>query len=185
MQIEEESEEESELESDEDSSTKPLHIIPEKRRKLPSKKRLKIPKFINSLKQPSVLSSRKKQKIQDVFDVPKVDSRNQKITLKPLDHNKIHESSSIVADDLKPTAESTGNAEGFGIILPPKKDESNQGKDKEGEQEFITTDQLHNNKVSEHGKMIIKLLRSLLPFFLTIIILLLFGIQVLNRMYNS
>lgn len=166
MQIDEEESEdqESELESDEESGTAPQHFIPEKRRKLP-KKKLKIPKFINPMKQPAVISSSKKQKIQDVFDVPRVDPRSQKITLKPLESNKSQESSNIAGDDSQFVVEPTGNAEGFGLILPSKKDEEDsQDKDEKSKDEFITTDELHNNKISEHGMIICLIIKTLLLF---------------------
>lgn len=133
---------ESEIESDETSG--PQMIIPEKRKKSQPKRPVKIPKFINPLKQPAApTNSNKKQKPKDVFERPVEEGSKRKIDLKisiePTNKSNVEEVPFVVQ---------SGSTEGFGLILPRKEIE---GEEQEKKQDCITTDQLESNKISTHG----------------------------------
>ena len=138
------------MESDKEEFGNPLqHIIPEKRKKPQPKKRLKIPKFINPLKQPAALSTSKKQRPQDIFELHRPGSQSRKVVVKPV----VSTSKSAESTDATNfIVEASGNAEGFGLILPNKKDDK-EDEDKEPKQDFITTEQLHDNRISTEGEI--------------------------------
>ncbi|XP_058788575.1 RNA-binding region-containing protein 3 [Phymastichus coffea] len=139
---EEDDQEESEYESDKEISNMSHHIIPEKRKLPQSKKRMKIPKFINPLKQLVVASTSQKQRPQDVFELQTRKNKQQKLvleTLKPsVEETKSEGTSSFIVNP-------TGNVEGFGLIFPAKKDE-----EKEELREFISIEELTKNKMSNY-----------------------------------
>lgn len=138
----EDDEEESEYESDGETSNMPQHIIPEKPNLSKPKKRMKIPKFINPLKQPAVKTKGRKRRPQDVFDLQTGTQKKQKMVLDIA--NKNEDAPSFII-------EPTGNVEGFGLIFPAKKDDE----EKEEPREFISKEELTKNKMSNYSKFLI------------------------------
>lgn len=149
-------EEESEIESNEDDSTRPLEIIPVKRKRPQSTKRLKIPKFVNPAKQivPSS-STQKVVKPEDMFEsIQRTETKNLKIELKTVD--KLLDASN--REDVAATESATDG--GFGLIFPPSKDlkadENDEGAMRT-QQEVITSKELAENKISANGKNLFSL----------------------------
>ncbi|KAJ8678633.1 hypothetical protein QAD02_014420 [Eretmocerus hayati] len=150
-------EEESEIESDKEMSQS-LQTVPQKRKNPQSKKRLKIPKFVNPLKQQVMTapSTSKKHRPRDVFEPLKRDLPSQRIVVKPVETTKTLESTSIVVQN--------PNVEGFGLILPSK-DNDDEEKSKEGEprNKCITTEQLHENRISTHDQRVLPVFNNYHP----------------------
>lgn len=164
-------EEESEMESDNEASNTAQMIIPVKRRRLQSTKRLKIPKFVNPLKQTAAPStSTRKRRPEEVFDLRHADPRNRKIVMKPVelsskllkavvqdkaDETEIESTSKIIQplietqEPISSIPVTSENPQGFGLIFPSKKNENEEESDKS---ECITTEQLHENRISTNGK---------------------------------
>ncbi|XP_017893267.1 RNA-binding protein 40 [Ceratina calcarata] len=159
---EESEEEESEIESDEDDSTKPIEIIPAKRKRPQSTKRLKIPKFVNPTKQ--VTSSSSTQKVvkpEDMFEpVQRGETKNLKIELKAVDKllgtsNKIEDTSSEKAAD-----------GGFGLMFPASKSTDaveNDEKTEDIQQEVITSKQLADNRISANDQRLLPVFKKYHP----------------------
>ena len=147
---EEEEEEESEIESEEEPSIKIQNIIPMKRKKTSSQKRLKIPKFVNPKKQVPVPSTFTQRPLRPEDFFESIDKKQtKKVELKIVSNAPLLESGSFhVVND---------NQEGgFGLIFPAHKaevkatDETHKEKN-ERNQEFITSEQLASNRISAKG----------------------------------
>lgn len=145
---EEQEEEESEIESEEEQSSKIQNIIPMKRKKPSSTKRLKIPKFVNPKKLVSTPSSNQKPlRPEDLFE--SVDkSQPKRVELKIVSSLPSAESTSFQVSKDKQEG-------GFGIIFPANKSEvkctEESEKDVEEHQEFITSEQLASNRIPVKG----------------------------------
>ncbi|EFN60222.1 RNA-binding protein 40, partial [Camponotus floridanus] len=135
---EEEEESESELESDGEDVRLP-NIIPVKRKLPQSKKRLKIPKFVNPAKSIAASSSTQKMfKPEDIFEpVQREEIKNLKIDLKSLDKS------------LEATVNKQDNTTidgGFGLISPINKTSKDTKDSKENTEtqknECITSEEL-------------------------------------------
>lgn len=148
----EEEESESEIESEEEPSGKIQNIIPMKRKRPSSSRKMKIPKFVNPNKQLSVPSTSTQKPLlrpQDLFE--SIDKNEpKKLELKINSNMPLLESTSSfhVSNDVQEG--------GFGLIFPANKtdvkipDESENVEEKK-EQEFITSEELSNNRISIKG----------------------------------
>lgn len=160
MNEEEMEEEESELESDGEDA-RPLEVIPIKRKRPQSTKRLKIPKFVNPAKNIAAPSSSQKVlKPEDMFEsVQRGEVKNLKIELKTLDKSLEATSAnqdSIVAVD-----------GGFGLIFPTNKATENtkdSGEDAETQKnKFITSEELAGNKISSNDQRLLPVFKNYHP----------------------
>lgn len=160
MNEEESEEEESELESDEESNTRPLEVIPVKRKRPQSTKRIKIPKFVNLAKHIVIPSSTQKVlKPEDMFEsVQRGETKNLKIELKALDKLETtfaNRDSTVTIDG------------GFGLIFPANKTTEN-AKDSEENAEmpknkFITSEELTTNKISANDQRLLPVFKNYHP----------------------
>ncbi|XP_071636866.1 RNA-binding region-containing protein 3 [Temnothorax longispinosus] len=154
-------EEESELESDGEDNVRPLEVIPVKRKRPQSTKRLKIPKFVNPAKNivtPS--SSQKVLKPEDMFEsVQRGETKNLKIELKTLDKSleatAANQDSTVAVDG------------GFGLIFPANK-APEDAKDSEENAEtqknkFITSEELAANKISANDQRLLPVFKNYHP----------------------
>ncbi|XP_071579836.1 RNA-binding region-containing protein 3 [Temnothorax nylanderi] len=154
-------EEESELESDGEDNVRPLEVIPVKRKRPQSTKRLKIPKFVNPAKNivtPS--SSQKVLKPEDMFEsVQRGETKNLKIELKTLDKSleatAANQDSTVAVDG------------GFGLIFPANK-APEDAKDSEEDAEtqknkFITSEELAANKISVNDQRLLPVFKNYHP----------------------
>lgn len=154
-------EEESELESDGEDNARPLEVIPVKRKRPQSTKRLKIPKFVNPAKNIATPSSSQKVlKPEDMFEsVQRGEVKNLKIELKTLD--KSLEATSANQDSIV-TVDG-----GFGLIFPTNKATEN-AKDSEENAEtqknkFITSEELAANKISSNDQRLLPVFKNYHP----------------------
>ena len=159
---EESEEEESEIESNEEDSTRPLEIIPVKRKRPQSTKRLKIPKFVNPAKQIVPLSSTQKVvKPEDMFEsIQRTETKNLKIELKTVD--KLLDASN--REDVAATESTTDG--GFGLIFPPSKDPKADENDETAtctQQEVITSKELADNKISANDQRLLPVFKNYHP----------------------
>lgn len=158
---EEMEEEESELESDGEDNARPLEVIPVKRKRPQSTKRLKIPKFVNPAKNIATPSSSQKVlKPEDMFEsVQRGEIKNLKIELKTLD--KSLEATSVNQDS---TVAIDG---GFGLIFPANKATENakdSGEDAETQKnKFITSEELAANKISSNDQRLLPVFKNYHP----------------------
>jgi hypothetical protein len=104
------------------------------------------------MKQTLMPSTSQKHKPEDMFELYQGDPRNRKIVLKPVEStSKLLTSSATDEEKSQFLLDSSTNTDGFGLIFPNKKDDSEM-RNEEPKQEFITTEQLHDNRISEKGK---------------------------------
>lgn len=159
-QGEEEEEEESEIESDKEDTSTSLKIIPIKRRRLQSAKRLKIPKFINPMKNITIPSSAQKIKPEDMFEpIQRGEIKNLKIELKTvnrsLDETSIDQDNTVTVDG------------GFGLIYPTNKiiedTQSNQENAECQENKFITCEELATNRISVSDQRLLSVFKNYHP----------------------
>nr|XP_034180398.1 RNA-binding region-containing protein 3 [Osmia lignaria] len=162
MYDEEVEEDESEMESNEEDNTKPLEIIPVKRKRMQSSKRLKIPKFVNPAKQVIPQSSTQKVvKPEDMFEpVQRGETKNLKIELKTVD--KLLDSSN---KEENPVPENTTDS-GFGLMFPASKDletiETNENTEYV-QREIITSEELANNRISTNDQRLLPVFKNYHP----------------------
>ncbi|KAL6259789.1 hypothetical protein P5V15_009700 [Pogonomyrmex californicus] len=154
---EETEKEESELESDEEDNVRPLEIIPVKRKRQQSTKRLKIPKFVNPAKNIATPSSTQKVKPEDMFEsVQRGETKNFKIELKTLD--KSLEAMPANQDNIV-TVDG-----GFGLIFPINKtaeDAKDSGETVETQKnKFITSEELAANKISANDQRLLPVFKN-------------------------
>lgn len=150
---------ESELETDEDTELKPKEIIPVKRKREQSRKRLKIPKFVKPLKQAQSGSSvsQKLVKPEDVFEpLQRGENKSLKIALKvDSDLEKRLDSAAGLGPSTSAATDTHQEKGGFGLIYPVKKPEDSDTKSTETTSdqtpEFITSEQLAANRISING----------------------------------
>ncbi|XP_076234281.1 RNA-binding region-containing protein 3 [Calliopsis andreniformis] len=153
---------ESEIESnDEDNAMRPLEIIPAKRKRIQSTKRLKIPKFVNPAKQITATSSTQKIiKAEDMFEpVQRTETKNLKIELKTVEK--------LLITSNKDECAETDNAmdSGFGLLFPSSKNvETNESKSIEStQQEVITSKELAENKISTNDQRLLPVFKNYHP----------------------
>lgn len=146
---------ESEMESDE-GDLRPKEIIPVKRKLPQSKKRLKIPKFVNPLKQAvnTGSTSQKLVKPEDVFESShRGESKSLRIELK-VDSDLEKRLEAVGGID--PSASAPQDDGGFGLIYPIGRPEDCGAKNDERmsheSSEFVTSEQLAANRVSLGGQ---------------------------------
>lgn len=153
-------EEESELESDGEDNARPLEVIPVKRKRPQSTKRLKIPKFVNPAKNiVTASSSQKVLKPEDMFEsVQRGEVKNLKIELKTLDKSleaSANQESIVTVDG------------GFGLIFPTNKATENikdSGEDTETQKnKFITSEELAANKISSNDQRLLPVFKNYHP----------------------
>lgn len=128
-----------------------MEIIPIKRKRSQSTKRLKIPKFVNPAKQ--MISTSTPQKIvkpEDMFEsVQRTETKNLKIELKTIEKLLVTSNRNEHAD-----VESAMDS-GFGLMFPSSRnletDESNKSTEST-QQDVITSKELTENKISANGK---------------------------------
>ncbi|KAL0131874.1 hypothetical protein PUN28_003021 [Cardiocondyla obscurior] len=153
-------EEESELESDGESHVRPQEIIPVKRKRPQSTKRMKIPKFVNPAKNITTpLSSQRVLKPEDMFEsVTRGETKNLKIELKALDKSletSVSQESTVTVDG------------GFGLIFPANKtteDAKDSGENAETQKnKFITSEELAANKISANDQRLLPVFKSYHP----------------------
>ncbi|KMQ97896.1 rna-binding protein 40-like protein [Lasius niger] len=157
---EEVEEEESELESD-GEDVRPPEIIPVKRKRPQSTKRLKIPKFVNPAK--SIATSSSTQKVikpEDMFEpVQREEIKNLKIELKTLDKS-LDEASANKQDN---TITIDG---GFGLMSPVNKT-TKDTKDSENAEtqnnKFITSEELAANRISINDQRVLPVFKNYHP----------------------
>lgn len=162
-QDEETEEEESEIESDEGDNAKPIEIIPAKRKRPQSTKRLKIPKFVNPTKQvTSTSSTQKVVKPEDMFEpVQRGETKNLKIELKVVD--KLLDTSSKVEVTGVPETTTDG---GFGLMFPASKPTDavkDDDKTEDVQQEVITSQQLADNRISVNDQRLLPVFKKYHP----------------------
>ncbi|XP_011304766.1 RNA-binding protein 40 [Fopius arisanus] len=152
----EEEEEESEMESDEEKS-KP-EMIPAKRLLPQSKKRLKIPKFVNPMSQQiPTTSGHKAIRPEDVFESIKLgDAKNLKIDLKNAE--KLADSESNKVDP--GGSDEMEDKGGFGLIYPPDIEERVNEEEK---REFITSEELAANRISANDQRLLPVYQNYHP----------------------
>lgn len=155
-------EEESEIESDEEhNTTQHMEIIPVKRKRQQSTKRLKIPKFINPAKHIAIASSTQKiVKPEDMFEpVQRTETKNLKIELKTVD--------ALLDTSNREDNTITENAVdgGFGLMFPhPKNPEMVEYESsKDIQQEVITSKQLADNKISANDQRLLPVFKNYHP----------------------
>lgn len=151
-QAKDDNEEESEMESDIEDENKPKEIIPVKRKLSQSKKRIKIPKFINPTKQmSSTILPQKIIRPEDMFEpVQREETKNLKIELKTV--KNFVESDEADVEKNTPILEEGG----FGLMFPAKKDDDDEANNEKPEtseklKEFITSEELAANRISANG----------------------------------
>lgn len=144
----EEEEEESEVESD-DQNTTVQATIPQKRKLPQPSKRLKIPKFVNPQKHSAKVSVQKVVKPEDVFESVPKETRNLQFRLKTVD--RLLEQNKESEINLTEGTEVV-SAGGFGVIHPTERSDDNKEESKEvPKQEFISSEQLEENRLSTNG----------------------------------
>ncbi|XP_020285947.1 RNA-binding protein 40 isoform X2 [Pseudomyrmex gracilis] len=158
---EEEEEEESELESDGEDNARPLEIIPVKRKRPQSAKRMKIPKFVNPAKNiTSTSSTQKVLKPEEMFEpVERGETKNLRIELKTLDTSSLE----IASANQDNTVTIEG---GFGLIFPTNKtDDAKDSTDDVETQKnkFITSEELAANRISAHDQRILPVFKNYHP----------------------
>ncbi|XP_072760315.1 RNA-binding region-containing protein 3 [Anoplolepis gracilipes] len=154
-----EEEEESELESDGEDVV-PSNIIPVKRKLPQSKKRLKIPKFVNPAKSITTSSSTQKIKPEDMFEpVQREEIKNLKIDLKALD--KSLDASANKQDN---TVAIDG---GFGLISPINKTTEDTKDSTENiemqKNKYITSEELEANRISINDQRLLPVFKNYHP----------------------
>ncbi|XP_012526949.2 RNA-binding region-containing protein 3 [Monomorium pharaonis] len=158
---EEMEEEESELESDGEDNIRPLEVIPVKRKRPQSTKRLKIPKFVNPAKNIVIPSSTQKVlKPEDMFEsVQRGETKNLKIELKTLD--KPLEATTSAIQDSTVTVDG-----GFGLIFPVNKTTEDAKNCEENAEtpknKFITSEEL-TNKISANDQRLLPVFKNYHP----------------------
>ncbi|KAF7394986.1 hypothetical protein HZH66_008160 [Vespula vulgaris] len=169
---EETDEEESEIESDEDINVKSLQNVPIKRKCIQSKKRLKIPKFVNPAKQAMASSSIQKAiRPEDMFESVQLgESKSLKIELKTVD--KLLEGANVSSEHNLDNTQETQS--GFGLMFPTKNIEHSkknmehsceESLEKSTEQspekpEFITTEELASNRISINDQRLLPVFKN-------------------------
>ncbi|XP_012218468.1 RNA-binding region-containing protein 3 [Linepithema humile] len=148
-------EEESELESDEED-VRPLEIIPVKRKRPQSTKRMKIPKFVNPAKNVTASSSTQKVlKPEDMFEsVRRGETKNLKIELKTLESldASANQDSNVTVDG------------GFGLIFPTNKATEDAKDNKEAQKnKFITSEELAANRISANDQRVLPVFKNYHP----------------------
>ncbi|XP_015510977.1 RNA-binding region-containing protein 3 isoform X2 [Neodiprion lecontei] len=162
---------ESELETDENMELKAKEIIPIKRKRAQSSKRLKIPKFVNPLKQALNTSSanQKVVKPEDVFEsLQRSESKSLKIALK-VDSDlekRLDMGNEINPITGSPVITSEGKG-GFGLIYPVKKPDDPGAKDEDApvssSAEFITLEELVANRISVNDQRLLPVFKNYHP----------------------
>lgn len=155
---EEVEEEESELESD-GEDVRPPEIIPVKRKLPQSTKRLKIPKFVNPVKNITTSSSTQKVKPEDMFEhVQREEIKNLKFELKTLDKS-LDEASANKQDN---TIAIDG---GFGLMSPINKTtkDDNQESAETQKNKFITSEELAANRISINDQRLLPVFKNYHP----------------------
>lgn len=138
-------ESESEIESEEEPSGKIQNIIPMKRKRPSSSKRLKIPKFVNPKKQLATASTSNQRPLrpEDLFESVNK-NEPKKLELKISGNMPSSESTSFHVSDVQEG--------GFGLFSPANKNDGKISEDRENsqekEQEFITSEELANNRIT-------------------------------------
>ncbi|KZC12751.1 RNA-binding protein 40, partial [Dufourea novaeangliae] len=155
-------EEESEIESnEEDNAMQSAEIIPVKRKRLQSTKRLKIPKFVNPAKQIAPTSSTQKiVKPEDMFEqVQRTETKNLKIELKTIDSLL---DTSNKEDNAVMKSDTDG---GFGLMFPlPKDSEIIEKENTEDiQQNVITSKELTDNKISANDQRLLPVFKNYHP----------------------
>ncbi|XP_063995039.1 RNA-binding region-containing protein 3 isoform X2 [Diachasmimorpha longicaudata] len=149
--------EESEMES-EDEKSKP-EMIPAKRRFPQTKRRLKIPKFVNPLNQPvPTTSSHKTIRPEDVFESMNLgDAKNLKIDLKNVEKLVDPESNKT---DSRVSCEEVEES-GFGLIFPANIRDGET--EEEQKSEFITSEELAANRISANDQRLLPVYQNYHP----------------------
>jgi len=154
----EEEEDESELESDTDDNTTLPKIIPAKRKRLQSTKRMKIPKFVKPIKNITSTVSTQKVKPEDIFEsVQRGETKNLKIELKtldkPLDVTTADQDNSVTVDS------------GFGLIYPTNKnpEDKNEEDVETPKNKFITSEELAANRISANDQRVLPVFKNYHP----------------------
>ncbi|KAG7210557.1 hypothetical protein KM043_012077 [Ampulex compressa] len=149
--------EESEIESEEDDNARPPEIIPMKRKRLQSKKRLKIPKFVNPAKQGvTSTSTQKVVKPEDMFEpIQREEAKNLKIELKAVE--KLLDMSSQVSDTITESAVDGG----FGLMFPNAKSDAEQTRARG--QEVISSEELADNRLSANDQRLLSVFKNYHP----------------------
>lgn len=134
------------MEADHENTNPLEQIIPQKRKKRQMKNRIKIPKFINPLQQPVLISTcQKTVKPEEVFETSSRLGRGN-IEL------KIDKLPELIHKYPEPAASLETTDSGFGLMFPVNKETEDENKDKEFDKnEFITSEQLSSNKISSQG----------------------------------
>ncbi|XP_029165785.1 RNA-binding region-containing protein 3 [Nylanderia fulva] len=155
-----EEEEESELESD-GEDVRPPEIIPVKRKRPQSTKRLKIPKFVNPAKITASSSTQKVIKPEDMFEsVQREEIKNLKIELKTLDKSldeaSVNKQDNTIAID-----------GGFGLMSPINKTTKNAKDNQENAEtqknKFITSEELAANRISINDQRLLPVFKNYHP----------------------
>lgn len=155
-------EDESEIESDEENNPpKPVEIIPAKRKHAQSKKRMKIPKFVNPAKQIAVpASAQKTVRPEDMFEpVRRGETKHLKIELKSVE--KL-----LNAPKTAEETESSNTTDGgFGLLFPSEKPEETGNKEDEqpAPQEVITSEELASNRISVNDQRVLPVFKNYHP----------------------
>ncbi|XP_066598975.1 RNA-binding region-containing protein 3 [Prorops nasuta] len=160
-------EEESEIESEEEENNKLPQVIPAKRTISQSKKRLKIPKFINPNKQiVAPTSTQKVIKPEDLFEAVQRtgEVKNLKIELKTVDKLlDIANSPGEVCEKLQ----SEATEGGFGLMFPVKTVEESQETENSSQPEsknnFITSKELSDNRITPNDQRILPVFKNYHP----------------------
>ncbi|KAH0946506.1 hypothetical protein HN011_003241 [Eciton burchellii] len=155
-----EEEDESELESDTEDNTILPEIIPTKRKRLQTTKRMKIPKFVKPIKNITSAVSTQKIKPEDIFEsIQRGETKNLKIELKtldkPLDVTIANQDNDVMVDS------------GFGLIYPtnknPKDKKNNEENVETPKNKFITSEELATNRISANDQRVLPVFKNYHP----------------------
>jgi U11/U12 small nuclear ribonucleoprotein SNRNP65 len=155
-----EEEDESELESDTEDNTILPEIIPTKRKRLQTTKRMKIPKFVKPIKNITSAVSTQKIKPEDIFEsIQRGETKNLKIELKtldkPLDVTIANQDNDVMLDS------------GFGLIYPTNKNSEDKKNNEENvetpKNKFITSEELATNRISANDQRVLPVFKNYHP----------------------
>lgn len=157
-------EDESEIESDEENKSKPIEVIPVKRRHKQPAKGIKIQKFVASTKQVTVpTSAHKAVKPEDMFEqVQRGETKHLKIEIKSVEKLLNTSNTDTTADN----TESNNTADtGFGLIFPLDKAEDTQNTEESQSipQEVITSEELADNRISANDQRVLPVFKNYHP----------------------
>ncbi|XP_001606002.2 RNA-binding region-containing protein 3 [Nasonia vitripennis] len=159
---EEDTDEESEIESDKESGNPMEVLIPVKRKMPPKKKIRKFPKLLQPTS--AVPSTSKKFKPKEVFDLRHGNPLDRKtLVVKPVEPTSKLSKKVVEVSTQPDITVVPSEVEGFGLILPSNKNEQEEAEKEEPKEDFITTEQLHDNRISANDRDVLPVFKNYHP----------------------